>query len=77
MTLIEKIKMKEAHIGVNGMGYVGLPLRYLIAERLNGAHCVSPFGFPEAEQRALSNVTLLDGSGAGEARSGEPAFGKV
>jgi hypothetical protein len=77
MSLIEKIKMKEARIGVIGLGYVGLPLRYLIAERLKGTHCVSPFGFPEAEQRALSNFILLDGSGAGEAPSGEPAFGKV
>ena len=77
MSVIEKIKMKEARIGVIGLGYVGFPLRYLIAERLNGAHCVSPFGFPEAEQRTLSNFTLLDESGAGDAPSGEPVFGKV
>jgi|GEM_PF-4363000 len=77
MSLIEKIKMKEARIGVIDLVYEGLPLRYLIADRLNGSHCVSPFGFPEAEQRALSNVTPLDESGAGDARSGEPVFGKV
>ena len=77
MSLIEKIKMKEARIGIIGLGYVGLPLEISDSGETKGTHCVSPFGFPEAEQRALSNFILLDGSGAGEAPSGEPAFGKA